>query len=79
VLMDIRMPVMDGYEAARAIRASGRPDADVPIIALSADVYTEDIKKAQECGMTAHLSKPLDPELLLKTLREHIRDGEENK
>jgi acyl CoA:acetate/3-ketoacid CoA transferase len=72
VLMDIRMPVMDGYEAARAIRASGRPDADVPIIALSADVYTEDIKKAQECGMTAHLSKPLDPELLLKTLREHI-------
>ena len=75
VLMDIRMPVMDGYEAARAIRASGRPDADVPIIALSADVYTEDIKKARECGMTAHLSKPLDPELLLKTLREHIKAG----
>ncbi len=73
VLMDIRMPVMDGYEAARTIRACGRPDAGtVPIIALSADVYTEDIQKAQNCGMSGHLSKPIDPELLIRTLQTAI-------
>ena len=77
VLMDIRMPVMDGYAAARAIRASGHPDAGrVPIIALSADVYADDIKKAQECGMTGHLSKPIDPELLLRTLQADIPGAE---
>lgn len=74
VLMDIRMPVMDGYEAAKVIRASGRRDAAaVPIIALSADVYTADIRRAQDCGMTSHLSKPIDPELLLHTLQTDIQ------
>jgi len=75
VLMDIRMPVMDGFEAAKAIRASGRPDSEiVPIIALSADVYADDIQKAQACGMTSHLSKPIDPELLLRTLQADIQN-----
>ncbi|HUM83549.1 MAG TPA: ATP-binding protein [Lachnospiraceae bacterium] len=76
VLMDIRMPVMDGYEASRTIRGAENPDAGkIPIIALSADVYTDDIKKAQQCGMTGHLSKPIDPELLLKTLQKDIEEA----
>jgi signal transduction histidine kinase len=75
VLMDIRMPVMDGYAAAKAIRASGRPDArSIPIIALSADVYSEDIQRAQDSGMTSHLSKPIDPALLLHTLQADIQN-----
>ena len=74
--MDIRMPVMDGYEASRTIRGAENPDAGkIPIIALSADVYTDDIKKAQQCGMTGHLSKPIDPELLLKTLQKDIEEA----
>ena len=78
ILMDIRMPVMDGFEAARAIRTSGRPDAKtVPIIALSADAYAADIQKAREYGMTSHLSKPIDPELLLRTLRSDIQSRQD--
>ena len=74
ILMDIRMPVMDGYEATRKIRASLHPDArKVPIIALSADTYPEDIKKTHDCGMNSHLSKPIDSALLLKTLQMDIR------
>jgi len=74
VLMDLRMPVMDGYEATKAIRASMHPDARrVPIIALSADVYPDDIKRGQECGMNGHLSKPIDPRLLLDMLQTEIQ------
>ncbi len=77
ILMDIRMPVMDGYSAAKAIRASDHPDAaGIPIIALTADAYTNDVRKAQESGMTVHLSKPIDPELLLKTLQDAVRNAE---
>lgn len=60
VLMDIRMPVMDGYEAARAIRTSNRPDSGLPIIAMTADAFAEDVKKCLDCGMDAHVAKPLD-------------------
>lgn len=78
VLMDIRMPVMDGYEASKAIRTSGHPDSrKVPIIALSADAYSDDIKRAQACGMSGHLSKPIDPELLLRTLQTDIQETEQ--
>jgi len=78
VLMDIRMPVMDGYEACRAIRSADHPDSlRVPIVALTADTYPDDIRRAERCGMTSHLSKPIDPELLLMTLREEIRRAEE--
>ncbi len=73
ILMDIRMPVMDGYEAAKCIRESNHPDAGrVPIIALTADVYTDDINKSRKCGMNGHLSKPIDTILLLKMLRKEI-------
>ena len=60
VLMDLRMPVMTGYEATRAIRALDRPDRDVPIIAMTADAFSEDIKKCLDAGMNAHVAKPID-------------------
>ena len=69
VLMDVRMPVMDGLAAARAIRALERPDAgSVPIIALTANAFQEDVQQSLDAGMNAHLPKPVDPELLLETL-----------
>lgn len=73
VLMDVRMPVMDGLRTAQAIRALQRPDAaTVPIIAMSANAFAEDIQKSLDAGMDAHLSKPIEPELLYKTLAEMI-------
>ena len=74
VLMDIRMPVMDGCEAARAIRGMDRPDAaKVPIIAMTADAFDEDIHACREAGMTGHVVKPMDPKKLLQLLQEQIR------
>ena len=67
ILMDVRMPRMNGYEATRAIRALDRPDAaTVPIIAMTADAFAEDRERARECGMNAHVAKPID---LRETLR----------
>ncbi len=69
ILMDIQMPVMDGREATRAIRALGDPALSrLPIIALSADAYESDIHKSLESGMDAHLTKPVDVPLLLETI-----------
>lgn len=69
ILMDIRMPVMDGMEAASRIRAMDRPDAsDVPIFAMTANAYEEDKKMSREAGMNEHLSKPIDIRLLCKTI-----------
>ena len=69
ILMDIRMPVMDGLEATRQIRTSGRPDARaIPIIALSANAFDEDTRKSIASGMNGHLSKPIQMELLLELL-----------
>lgn len=69
ILMDIMMPGMDGYEATRVIRLSGKPDAaDIPIIALTANAFAEDAKTAHDAGMNAHLSKPLDFEKLKNLL-----------
>ncbi|WP_242847430.1 hybrid sensor histidine kinase/response regulator [Dorea sp. D27] len=69
VLMDIQMPVMDGYEATAAIRAMPRKDAaSVPIIALTANAFVADIGKAQNAGMNAHVPKPIDMEKLLATI-----------
>jgi len=71
VLMDIRMPVMDGIEAAGKIRAMKRADAArVPIVAMTADAFEEDVQKCLDAGMNAHLAKPVDPELLFRTLAE---------
>ena len=69
ILMDIMMPGMDGYEATRVIRLSGKPDAaDIPIIALTANAFAEDAKTVHDAGMNAHLSKPLDFEKLKNML-----------
>ncbi|MDO4556264.1 MAG: response regulator [Lachnospiraceae bacterium] len=69
ILMDIRMPVMDGLEATRQIRALNRPDAKtVPIIAMSANAYEEDRQLSLSSGMNAHLSKPVEPKVLYDTV-----------
>ena len=69
ILMDLMMPVMDGYAAARAIRASGQTRAGtVPIIAMSANAYAEDVKKCLDSGMNAHISKPLFKDVMLRTI-----------
>lgn len=73
VLMDIRMPVMNGYEAARSIRAMDRPDADIPIIAMTADAFSEDIQKCLDSGMNAHIAKPLDMKEVLRMLQKYLR------
>ena len=78
VLMDIRMPVMDGIAAAKAIRALPRRDATrMPIIALSANAYDADIQHAREAGMNAHLAKPFKPEALFELLTAQIALSEE--
>ena len=75
ILMDIRMPVMDGLKATEAIRALDHPDAKtVPIIAMTANAFDEDVQRSLKAGMNAHLTKPVDPEHLYKTLQELIKD-----
>ena len=69
VLMDVRMPVMDGLTAAKTLRALDRPDAGtIPIIAMTANAFDEDVQKSLQAGMSAHLSKPVDSERLYETL-----------
>ncbi|MBR2519876.1 MAG: response regulator [Selenomonadaceae bacterium] len=75
VLMDIRMPIMDGLTATTTIRELDRPDAKtVPIIAMTANVFDEDVQRSLQAGMNAHLSKPVEPEHLYKTLQELIEE-----
>ena len=75
ILMDMRMPEMDGLDATRAIRAMDRPDAKkIPIIALTANAFDEDVQRSMQAGLNAHLSKPVEPETLFKTLEGLIRD-----
>jgi len=70
ILMDIQLPVMDGYEATRRIRALSDPwKAQLPIIAMTANAFDEDRKNAQECGMDAHIAKPLDAAVFFKTIK----------
>ena len=74
ILMDIQMPVMNGYEAARSIRALDREDAKmIPIIAMTANAFAEDVKDAMYAGMDAHVAKPIDMELLKRTLGLYLR------
>ena len=76
ILMDIQMPVMDGYEATRAIRklgGEGRPDAaEIPIIALTANAFADDVYRARQAGMNEHVTKPLEIDRLLETLHRWI-------
>ena len=73
ILMDLRMPVMTGFEATVAIRALDRADAQaVPIIAVSADAFLDDIQKCLDCGMNAHTAKPLDPDKVLSLLGQYL-------
>ncbi|MBR0385318.1 MAG: response regulator, partial [Erysipelotrichaceae bacterium] len=75
ILMDMRMPEMDGLEATRTIRALPRKDAkEVPIIALTANAFDEDVQRSLQAGLNAHLSKPVEPEALFSTLESLIRD-----
>ena len=74
VLMDIQMPVMNGYQAARAIRALNDPvKAGIPIVAMTADAFQEDQKAAQDAGMQGHIAKPLDLNAMLETLKQVLR------
>lgn len=72
ILMDIRMPVLNGYEAAKAIRALERPDKGVPIIAMTADAFSEDVQHCLECGMDEHVAKPIDIGRLIQILNNYI-------
>ena len=75
ILMDVQMPVMDGYRATQAIRRSGHPRAgSIPIIAMTADAFHEDVVRATEAGMDGHLAKPIDPERLYQTLAERFAE-----
>ncbi len=73
IIMDVRMPVMDGYDATRAIRGLDRADADIPIIAMTADAFSEDIKKCLECGMNDHLAKPIEIEVVARKLKKYLK------
>ena len=72
ILMDIRMPVMNGYEAAKAIRALERPDAKLPIIAMTADAFSDDIQRCLDCGMNEHVAKPIDMNRLTQILKKYL-------
>jgi CheY-like chemotaxis protein len=73
ILMDVQMPVLDGYGATQAIRRSGRADGEnIPIIAVTADVFTDDVARVMACGMNDYLSKPIDFDKLLEKLRKYV-------
>ena len=73
ILMDIHMPEMDGYEAAKAIRAMDMPKASsIPIIALTANVFREDIEKCRAVGMNDHLGKPLNIDDVLDKMKKYL-------
>ena len=72
VFMDLRMPIMTGYEATQAIRALDRPDASLPIIAMTADAFSEDIQRCLEAGMNAHIAKPIDLREVSRLLEKYL-------
>ncbi len=80
ILMDVRMPEMNGYEATKGIRASSHPDAaKIPIIAMTADAFSEDIKNCLDCGMNAHTAKPINFEEVVSLLHKYISQNEASK
>ena len=73
ILMDVRMPVMGGYEATQVIRTLERADRDLPIIAMTADAFAEDVKRSLDCGMNAHVAKPIDVREVMRLLDKFIK------
>ncbi len=77
ILMDIQMPVMDGYAATRAIRAlEDREKARIPIVAMTANAFAEDVRAAGEAGMDGHIAKPVDIPVMRRTIAEVLGRGE---
>ncbi len=72
ILMDIRMPVMNGYDACVAIRKLDRKDVNLPIIAMTADAFSDDVQRCKECGMNEHISKPIDVGRLMRILQDYL-------
>ena len=80
ILMDVRMPIMDGLTATQTIRALERPDAKtIPIIAMTANVFDEDVERSMSAGMNAHLSKPIEPDRLFDTMAHLIAEQDNHK
>lgn len=73
ILMDIRMPVMNGYDATKAIRASAHKDCGIPIIAMTADAFSDDARHCLECGMDAHITKPIDIKECERILKKYLK------
>ena len=73
ILMDVRMPIMGGYEAAQVIRTLEREDRDLPVIAMTADAFAEDVKRSLDCGMNAHVAKPIDVREVMRLLDKFIK------
>lgn len=73
ILMDVQMPILDGYEVTKKIRQMGEAGkAGIPIIAITANAFAEDKKKALEVGMNAHVAKPIDMNVLVHTLKKYL-------
>ena len=78
VILDVQMPVMNGHEAARRIRSSAHPDgASIPIVAMTANAFDDDIKAALDAGMTAHAAKPIGKDKLQKLLQQYCRRAQQ--
>lgn len=75
ILMDIRMPEMDGLEATQVIRKLDRKDSNIPIIAMSANAFDEDVQRSLQSGLNAHLTKPIQTEILFETLKKFLNDS----
>ena len=73
ILMDIRMPVMNGYDATKAIRELERPDKELPIIAMTADAFSDDAQYCMDCGMNAHIPKPIDVKECMRLLQTFLK------
>ena len=78
ILMDIQMPVMNGYEASAAIRRMDREDSGLPIIAMTANAFSDDIRQAKEAGMNEHIARPIDVSVMFSVLSDWMNDKREN-
>ena len=79
IMMDIMMPVMDGYTATQKIRKADCPDAKtIPIVAMTANAFAEDVQKSKSYGMNAHISKPMEPETVNEVLIRLLDTNEKN-